>query len=273
MPRQTLVEQAKKGAEEAWRTLCQQNMKHYTIAFTMKGRMVFYTAFAIGMMAASSISLAMSGTERRHVTNYSSCTQDVCTYNLVVEHDMQGPVFMYQHVKEFVQNHMLYLSNSSMEEGATDCTPYEGPEGALVYPCSFFASTYPDESYQLVSASGESIDFSFEGARWTPEHPDAGAVEKERSLLRNPARYDSWRHVSTFENSYKLMGTNTQGLPKGEYTLEISGNQKTDFLEKEVVLVSGLGRFGTVPASLEPIFFCVASLLVLVSAVGYYCRK
>lgn len=259
--------------QSPYRALSQQKVRRYRIHLSPARKLFAFTAIAVGMMALLSVILSVYGFERRHAVEYADCGESVCSYQINIPRAMSGPVFMYQHTRGLAQNHMLYAVGSRMEEGATDCRPYYGPGGELVYPCGFAGSTYPDEKYTLVNQENEAMHFSKDGIHWEGNAPLEEIIGEEGKLMENKEEYVNWKRTSTFPNFYKLVGIRSEGLEGGEYTFTVERNAGSAVGKRSIVFISNISRFGVVPGNLEPSFFFVAFFLVLVNCIACYYNK
>ena len=255
-----------------------------------------FSIFGVVFIILGIVLLVISSKVKSVEYDYTNCNMDkICTRNIPIDKDIDGPVFIYYQLDGFYQNSRRYVKSKSLDqltnqdlEDKGDCEPavYNSEmgfgdrkawdnssdlvPGKIAVPCGLIAKTFFNDTYtfyrnnELLEVNEH--DISFEKDRKLYKN-----IDKSRQWIdMTDEHFLVWMRPSGLPNPRKLWGKISQDLKKGEI-IDVTINNLYDvsyYSGKKKIVLSNATKFGGKNNFLG-ISYIVVGCISILCAIGF----
>lgn len=276
--------------------LTQQRMWAFQPVHTLKSTLVILLSFGVLLLIFGISFYAEANSIVEVSKRYDDCESAVCTVSLDIPEEMNEPIYLYYELRNFYQNHRLYVKSRShkqlkgedvsFNDIEDDCDPIVkvsdlreefrttlNKQVELASPCGLTANSIFTDVFSLPVGSISESDIAWD-SDLSIIYKTNGFDEGDQWIdVENNEHFAVWMRLAIIPTFRKLWGVIETDVPKGNFILEIENKYDVSPWdgEKHVVLTTS-GPLGGQNYVL-PVVFLVAGVLCISAAVLFFSLK
>ena len=281
----------------------QQRLPAWRPVPTITAIVIVFSIFGVIFIILGIVLLIYSAKVKSKEIDYTDCTNipGTCTKTIVLDEDIDKPVFVYYQLDGFYQNSRRYVKSKNIDQlrgesdSTDDCEPAEYNKdfgynlsfdnttqlepNQKAIPCGLMAKTFFNDTYKILKVEN--------GANTTVEvKEDNIAFDKDRDLYKKnkyPTRqwmdltnehFIVWMRPSGLPNPRKLWGRIDEDLKKNQQLFfNIQNNYDvSDYKGKKKIILSNATVFGGKNKFLGISYLvvgCLSIICAIIFPIGY----
>ena len=280
----------------------QQNLPAWRPVPTIFSIIIVFSAFGVLFIILGIVLLVYSAKVHSAEVDYTDCALDAtCTKTIILEDDIDSPVFVYYQLIGFFQNSRRYVKSKETDQltgddiGAHDnCEPAEKnsqmglpygikaldgvsdlSDGNIAVPCGLMAKTFFNDSFEFkVNGASEPVDETNIAFAKDKDLYDKEPDKSKQWTSITDEHFLVWMRPSGLPNPKKLWGRINKDLKQGD-KIDITIHNKynvTHFGGEKKIILSNATKFGGKNKFLGISYIVVGALSIICAVlfpIGY----